>query len=113
MQRLDAMAKKDSSLRKIQPWKSAYTQDNSWLQNALVKHYDGDDSDVKLLLGGVGKAFSAMSVEAFAAMTVDFFKTARHPKYHVSYLEVAYQPMVELLDYLEADDFTNYIPPSS
>ena len=109
MQRLAAMAKKDPSLRKQQPWKAAYTQDYSWLQNAITKHYDGDDSDVKVLLGAVLKAFSAITVEAFAAMTVDFFKTARHPKYHVSYLEVAYLPMVELLVFLDANDFTTYI----
>jgi len=109
MQRLAAMAKKDPSLRKTQPWEAAYAQDSAWIQNALTKHYDGDDSDVKVLLGGVGKAFSAMTVEAFAAMTVDFFKTARHPKYHVSYLEVAYLPMVELLAFLDANDFTTYI----
>ena len=109
MQRLAAMAEKDPSLRKKQPWKSAYNQDSSWLQNAFTKHYDGDDSDVKLLLGGVVKAFGNMTVEAFTAMTVDFFKTARHPKYHVSYLEVAYLPMVELLGYLKANGFTTYI----
>jgi phosphoglycolate phosphatase-like HAD superfamily hydrolase len=101
MQRLAAMAKKDPSLRKTEPWQAAYTQDYSWLQTAITKHYDGDDSDVKVLMGAVLKAFSAM--------TVDFFKTARHPKYHVSYLEVAYQPMVELLGYLEANGFTTYI----
>ncbi len=109
MQRLAAMAGKDPSLRKQQPWKAAYAQDSSWIQNAFTKHYDGDDSDVKVLLGGVAKAFGKMTVETFAAMTVDFFKTARHPKYHVSYLKVAYQPMVELLGYLKANGFTTYI----
>ena len=109
MQRLAAMAKKDPSLRIQQPWKAAYARDSSWIQNAFTKHYEGDDGDVKVLLGTVVKAFGNMTVEAFEAMTVDFFKTARHPKYHVSYLEVAYQPMVELLGYLKANAFTTYI----
>ena len=109
MQRLDAMAEKDSSLRKQQPWKAAYAQDSSWIQNTFTKHYEGDDSDLKLLLGGASKAFGNMTIEAFTALTVDFFKTARHPQYHVSYLEAAYQPMVELLGYLEANGFTTYI----
>jgi phosphoserine phosphatase len=48
-------------------------------------------------------------VEAFAAQAAAYFKTAQHPKYNVSYLEVTYQPMVELFGYLKANGFTNYI----
>jgi len=109
MQRLTAMAEKDASLRQTQPWKMAHEKDSSWINNAATKHYNGDDSDIKVLLGGLGKAFADMTVEAFAAMVLDFFKSARHPKYNCSYLEVAYQPMLELLDYLRANDFTVYI----
>jgi len=109
MQRLTAMAEKDASLRQTQPWKMAHEKDSSWINNAATKQYNGDDSDIKVLLGGLGKAFADMTVEAFAAMVLDFFKSARHPKYNCSYLEVAYQPMLELLDYLRANDFTVYI----
>jgi len=109
MQRLAAMAEKDASLRKTQPWQAAYDKDYSWVSDTVTKHYNGDDSGVKVLLGGVLKAFSDMTVEDFAAKTVDFFDTARHPTYNCSYLEVAYQPMVELLGYLEANGFTTYI----
>ena len=87
----------------------AYEKDTSWINNAVTKHYNGDDSQVKVLLGGLGKSFADMSVETFAAMSLDFFKHARHPKYNCSYLEVAYQPMLELLDVLKANDFTTYI----
>jgi phosphoserine phosphatase len=109
MQRLTAMAEKDASLHQTQPWQAAYEKDFTWLNNAVTKHYNGDDSDVKVLLGGILKAFGDMTVDAFAAMVVDFFDSARHPTYHCSYLEVAYQPMVELLGYLEANGFTTYI----
>jgi phosphoglycolate phosphatase-like HAD superfamily hydrolase len=108
-QRLTAMAEKDASLRKIQPWKMAYDQEFSWASDAIVEHYNGDDSKVKLLGGGILKAFSDMTVEDFAARVVDFFDSARHPTYGCSYLEVAYQPMVELLIYLEANGFITYI----
>ena len=109
LKRLAAMAEKDPSLRQQQPWKAAYEKDNAWFGDVVTKHYNGDDSGMKVLMGGVGKAFGEMTVEVFAAQAVDYFKTARHPKYNVSYLEVTFQPMVELLGYLEANSFTTYI----
>jgi phosphoserine phosphatase len=109
LQRLAAMAEKDPSLRKQQPWQAAYEKDNAWFSDTVTKHYNGDDSGVKVLLGGVVKAFGNMTVETFAAQAAAYFKTTRHPKYNVSYLEVTYQPMVELLGYLEANGFTTYI----
>ena len=109
MQRLYDMAEKDPSLRQTQPWQMAYEKDGSWLNNTIVKHYNGDDSDVTVLFGGLVKSFSDMTVEAFTDMVQDYFNSAHHPTYNCSYLEVAYQPMVELLDYLKANGFTSYI----
>jgi hypothetical protein len=87
----------------------AYEKDTSWINGAVDKHYNGDDSEVKVLLGGLGKAFSEMTVEDFAAMVEDYFKSAKHPTCGCSYLDVAYQPMLELLGYLKANDFTIFI----
>src|SRR5215213_5916582 len=57
LQRLAAMAKQDPSLRDRQPWKAAHTRDYGWLGQVITKHYHGDDSDVKVLLGGILQAF--------------------------------------------------------
>jgi phosphoglycolate phosphatase-like HAD superfamily hydrolase len=109
LQRLAEMAEKDASLRTEQPFKAAHQKDDKWFSDAVTKHYNGDDSGVKVLLGGVTKAFGSMTVEAFAEQATDFFDTEQHPVYKVSYRELAYQPMVELLDYLVANGFTPYI----
>jgi phosphoserine phosphatase len=109
LQELAAMAEKDPSLRTEQPFKAAYEKDTAWFGDTVTKHYNGDDSAMKVLLGGVGKAFGARTVEAFEAQSAEFLKTEQHPTYHVSYLEMTYQPMVELLDYLTANGFTPYI----
>jgi hypothetical protein len=61
LQRLAAMAEQDSSLRERQPWKAAYDKDYAWLGNVITKHYRGDDSDVKVLVGGILKAFAGMT----------------------------------------------------
>jgi len=51
LQRLAAMADQDPGLRGRQPWKAAYDKDYGWLGDVITKHYAGDDSDVKVLLG--------------------------------------------------------------
>src|SRR5689334_22955595 len=58
LQRLEIMAQQDVSLRKRQPWQAAYDHDYMWLGQAITKHYQGDDSDVKLLIAGVIQAFA-------------------------------------------------------
>ena len=109
LRRLAAMAEKDSSLRKQQPWQAAYSKDTGWFSDTVTKHYHGDDSNLKVLIGGVLKAFSNMTVEDFEKMAADFMHQTQHPSLGVSYMEVGFSPMVELLRYLEANDFTTYI----
>ena len=59
LKRLAAMAEEDATLRGRQPWKAAYARDFAWLGRAVTKHYAGDDTDVKVLLGGIVRAFGA------------------------------------------------------
>ena len=75
----------------------------------MVKHYRGDDSDLKLLMAGVAEAFGGVSVDDYADSAADFFAEARHPTLDRPYRECAFLPMVELLRYLEANGFATYI----
>lgn len=109
LRRLAAMAEQDASLRRQQPWKAAYEKDFAWFSDVINRHYHGDDSLTPVLLGGVLKAFEAMTVETFANSAADFLHQFQHPSLHISYMEVTFQPMVELLRYLEAHGFTSYI----
>jgi phosphoserine phosphatase len=109
LQRLAELAEKDPTLRTKQPFQAAHQKDDKWFSDVVTNHYDGDDSGVTVLLGGVTKAFGSVSVEAFAEQATHFFDTEQHPVYKVSYRELAYQTMVELLDYLVANGFTPYI----
>ena len=76
---------------------------------AMVKHYRGDDSDLKLLMVAVPKAFEAVTVEDYDRRVKEFFAEADNPGLKRPYRECGYQPMVELLRYLEADGFATYI----
>jgi phosphoglycolate phosphatase-like HAD superfamily hydrolase len=109
LRRLGEMAKNDEALRERQPWKAAYERDYGWLSRTITEHYAGDDSNVKLLAGGVLAAYDGISVEDFEAQADAFLRTTQHPTLGRGYLETAYRPMVELLDYLAANGFSNYI----
>jgi phosphoglycolate phosphatase-like HAD superfamily hydrolase len=107
--RLMKMATSDPSLRQTQPWKAIWDGDSSWINNAVTKHYTGDDTDLKALLGGALKGFGAITVEDFEAQAAKFYDTAMHPVYKQPYQTLGYVPMVELLSYLDANGFSCYI----
>lgn len=109
LRRLAAMAEQEPALRERQPWKSAYDKDYAWLGNAIVRHYQGDNSELKVLIGGVQGAFEGMSVEEYEAEVDGFLRSGQHPTLRRPYLGCAYRPMVELLHYLVRNGFTTYI----
>ena len=109
LHRLAEMAEADPTLRDQQPWKACYERDFAWLGAAMVKHYHGDDGDMMLLMGAIPRAFATMTVDAYAAKILEYFTTAMHPTLKRPYRSCGYQPMVELLRYLEANGFTTYI----
>ena len=65
--RMAGLAQADPSLRERQPYRAAVGRDYRWLGEAMVKHYHGDDADLRLLMAAVETAFGGMTVEAFAA----------------------------------------------
>jgi hypothetical protein len=50
-----------------------------------------------------------MTTEEFEQIVKDWLATARHPRFHRPYTECVYQPMLELLTYLRANNFKTYI----
>jgi haloacid dehalogenase-like hydrolase len=107
--RLVEMAEADETLRGRQPWKAAYDKDYSWLGGAITKHYHGDESDVKLLMGGILEAFAGQTVDEYSAAADAFLRRGEHPTLGRAFDQCGYQPMIDLLGYLETKGFTNYI----
>ena len=79
LRRLAEQATEDPSLRETQPWKASYENDHGWLGQAMVKHYNGDDSDLGLLLGAVPKAFADHTVDQYSDAVAEFFRTVESP----------------------------------
>ncbi|KQM82293.1 HAD family phosphatase [Agromyces sp. Leaf222] len=102
-------AEADPSLADRQPYKAAATGDLAWLGGAIDKHYEGDDSDLKVLIGALVGVTAGMSVDDYAASVADFYENAKHLTLGTPYADAVYRPMVELLRYLEAHGFTVYI----
>lgn len=56
-----------------------------------------------------GAAMAGNTPEAFQALAAEWLKTARHPKWNRAYTALVYQPMLEVLRFLRAAGFTNFI----
>ena len=109
LRRLQEMAEQQSELRDKQPWKAAYEHDYGWLGTVIAKHYAGDDTDLPTLAAGVLAAHGGIGVEEFEQQADTFLRSTQHPTLSRGYLQTAYVPMIELLRYLEANGFSNYI----
>jgi len=109
LRRFKEQAEADPSLRDQQPYKAAYTGDLQWLGDAVSKHYQGDDTDLKPLMGAILTAHHEITVEEHAGRINTFFAEAKHPTLGRAYTSCGYAPMVELLRYLETNGFICYI----
>jgi phosphoglycolate phosphatase-like HAD superfamily hydrolase len=107
--RMSSMAEADPSLQDQQPWKAAFEKDMKWLGEAMVKHYHGDDNDLKLLMGAAPRTIADLSIDDYHREVTAYFEKAEHPVLKRPYRQCGYKPMVELLRYLEANGFTTYI----
>ena len=109
LKRWAEMVEADPSLKDRQPWKAAVEKDYAFLAGAFDKHYQGDDTDIKVIMAGVIGAFAGMEVETYGAAAATFVREAHHPTLGRPFGTVGYQPMIELLRYLEANGFTTFI----
>jgi len=109
LRRFAEMVRERPELSERQPWKAVVERDLGWFGALMPEHYAGDDTKVRILAAGILAAYAGISVEDFEEQSNTFLRTARHPTLGRSYLDCGYAPMIELLKYLAANGFTNYI----
>jgi phosphoserine phosphatase len=109
LRRLVEMVGADPALRDQQPWQAACDGDAAWLNRVITDHYAGDDGGVSILAAGILAAYAGMAVEEFEQRADTFLRSGTNPTLQVGYLQTAYRPMSELLGYLAANGFANYI----
>jgi len=109
VQQWAAAAEADPALAETQPYLAARSRDFSWLGGAVDKHYAGDDSDLHVIVAAILRSTQGMSVDDYERSVADFYSAAEHLTLKRPYSSAVFQPMVELLRYLEEHGFTCYI----
>ena len=109
IRRFAELARLNPDLRERQPYKSAWEGDRSWLNQAVIKHYQGDHADMQTLLAEVPGAFAGVTIEDYQILARDFVDSVNNPHFDRPHVELAYVPMVELIQFLAANGFTTYI----
>jgi phosphoglycolate phosphatase-like HAD superfamily hydrolase len=99
MYQLNKLAQKDPSIRQRQPFKAAFDHDKEYLK----------EEGMPAILELFAATHAGMSQEQFEADVKAFFATAKHPTLKRPFQELAYQPMLELLQYLRANGFKTFI----
>ena len=97
--RVKALAPKNPAWKTQQPFKAVLEND----MQALAA------SGEKGLLELVMATHAGNTTEEFEQTVKDWLSTAKHPKTGRPYTEHVYQPMLEVLAYLRANGFKNYI----
>jgi len=72
-------------------------------QDAIAKLTEGD------LVQIVAATHAGMTTEEFINIAKEWQATAKHPRFQKLYTELVYQPMGEVLQYLQAHGFKTYI----
>jgi phosphoserine phosphatase len=97
--RIRAMAPDHPEWKNTEPFKSA-------LANDAMGVMAGGELSLRQLIAA---SHANTTAEAFADSVRDWVATARHPTSDMAYTDLVFQPMLELLAYLRAEDFQTFI----
>jgi phosphoserine phosphatase len=97
--RIQQMAPEHPEWKKKQPFSALLNRDPKALAAS------GEKRIAELL----AVTHTGMTDEQFDGIVMNWIATAKHPRFQRPFTQCIYQPMVELLRYLQANGFTNYI----
>lgn len=99
LDRVKALAASHPEWKEKQPFKAVLEGDIETLAKS------GESGLLELVMA----THAGMSSDEFSQIAGDWIKTAKNPKTGKPYTEMVYQPMLELLAYLRANDFKTFI----
>lgn len=99
MDRVKSMAPDHPEWQDQQPFKALLEGD----MEALMA--EGEAGLIKLVMA----SHAGMTATEFNGVVRNWLQTAKHPRFDQPYNKLVYQPMLELLEYLRANDFTTFI----
>ncbi|MEN2280778.1 HAD family hydrolase [Algoriphagus sp. SE2] len=99
MDRVKALASDHPEWKTTQPFQSVLENDMKTLSSF------GEHGLLELVMA----SHSGMSTEEFEQIVTDWLANSKHPRFDRPFNELIYQPMLELLDYLRANEFKTFI----
>jgi len=97
--RVHSLAPQHPDWKEKQPFKAVLENDLKSLAAT------GQQGLIELLMA----THAGMTTEEFERIVKDWLAASRHPKFNRPYTDLVYQPMLELLAYLRANDFRTFI----
>jgi len=97
--RIKKMASEHPEWRQQQPYQAILEGDMKTLAAS------GEKGLIELVM----TSHAGMSSDEFSAIVKEWIRTAQHPTLNKPYTELVFKPMLELLDYLRANDFKTFI----
>ena len=99
LDRLHALAPHHPEWKSHEPFRAVLSNDPA----ALGRLSEQDWAEIIVV------THAGMSQEAFLQIASQWLTTAKHPRFSRLYTELVYQPMIELINYLRANEFETYI----
>jgi phosphoglycolate phosphatase-like HAD superfamily hydrolase len=99
MDRVKALAPEHPEWKTTQPYQSVLEDDMATLASFGMKGI------IEIIMATHG----GNTVDEFEQIVKDWLATAKHPRFDRPYTDLVYQPMLELLAYLRANDFKTFI----
>jgi phosphoserine phosphatase len=99
MDRIRELAPEHPEWRDEQPFKGVLEGDLEAVAST------GEHGLIKMMMA----SHTGMTTAEFEQVVSDWIATARHPSLDVPYTDLVFQPMLELLDYLDTKGFTTFI----
>ena len=100
-----AEAEADPSLAAQQPYKAIIEKDEAFFEGVATQ----DPKVVASLQKALIRSWVGTTPDEFDAQVDEWVKTVKQPKLGVGYVELVYQPMLELFDYLKAHEFRVFV----
>ena len=97
--RLAELAPQHPEWKTTEPFKSALAGDMAAFAKFTM-------NDLEAL---VTASHAGMSTDAFRGMVAEWIGKAKHPRWNRLYTELVYQPMLEVMRYLQTKGFRNYV----
>ena len=99
LEQVPALVAKKPELKNVEPFTTVLSGNQEVIAKLTLK-------DLEKILAAI---LTGMTVDQYQVDVKNWLATARHPRWHRPYTELAYQPMLEVLSLFRANGYKTYI----